>query len=138
MVNAFPPWLRVICELITADSVAIDPREKSNLPLLRFVERAIVVSITVATPRTNMVKLWLLGNIFTPLAAQMIHSKSPTKDGMISVPIVLLAISFILFEFVVFISFSRKDFKPDRPCDRSGSQRITELDPARKYVCDIK
>ena len=46
----FPPCSSALLILApdTADSAAMDPREKSNLPLFRLMERAMVVIITMA------------------------------------------------------------------------------------------
>ena len=80
--------------------IAVTDIDKQRL--FKLIARAIVVSITVATPRTKIVILCAFENILTPLAAQIPQSIRPTATGIISVPNAPLAI-FLVFEGIMVI-----------------------------------
>jgi hypothetical protein len=86
--------LYVICALISEERVAIEPSEKSNLPLPRLIERAKVVIMTIAVYETKLENNCESLKIIRPFAAHIIKMTTVNAKGIASVPAALLPISF--------------------------------------------
>lgn len=86
------------------DNVAIEPKEKSNLPELRFIESAKVVIVVEAVDITNIAH-----SVEEPISVlcenkQIRFRTTTNKRGMIMVPNVFLPIVFILFLLTIISS----------------------------------
>lgn len=74
---------------ITADSAAIDPSEKSNLPLFKLIDSAMVVTITMAVYTTKLLKLLTFVIICCPFPMQITSNMIAAITGIARVPVIL-------------------------------------------------
>lgn len=92
--------------LMTDESSATEPIEKSNLPLFKFSDNAKVVSITDAAALKNKIQFPSVSNNFTPC---MPHNSTIMRKAAAGIP-AIPTILFNPFVFPVFIFFNPSYF----------------------------